>query len=102
MYKKSLLVQENLDKDNNIYKEGIYASIAEIYEIQGNIEQSISYFENELKKFSENDKKEYNFICLQLSTLYSSKKMSIKSKEYSDKIDKEFLKEELIKLENES
>ena len=102
MYKKSLLVQENLDKDNNIYKEGIYASIAEIYEIQGNIEQSISYFENELKKFSENDKKEYNFICLQLSTLYSSKKMSIKSKEYSDKIDKKFLKEELIRLENES
>lgn len=102
MYKKSLLVQENLDKDNNIYKDGIYASIAEIYKIQGNIGQSISYFENELKKFSENDKKEYNFICSQLSILYSSKKMSIKSKEYSDKIDKEFLKEELIKLENES
>ena len=28
--------------------------------------------------------------------------MSIKSKEYSDKIDKKFLKEELIRLENES
>ncbi len=103
IYKKALLVQENLDNNhNNIYKNEIYALIADIYQIQGNIEKSISYFENELKKFSENDKKEYNFICLELSTLYFSKKMPRKGKEYAEKLDKFFLEEELIKLQNGS
>lgn len=95
MFKNTLLIQENIDKNNFIYKESIYALISNIYELQDKVDTSIVFFENELKKITKNDKREYTIICLELANLYIKKNMPDKAKMYYEKLDQKFINEEI-------
>ena len=92
MYKRALYIQKNIGKYNEIFIDEIYLNIAHIYDEMKNNKKAITFFESELKEYNEANKKEFNMLCLILSSLYIDININ-KSKEYQEKVDKIYFEE---------